>query len=104
MTTKNVTDENFETEVLKATKPTIVDFWADWCAPCKQIAPLFEKLASESKVKFVTAPIDKPGMNDLAKKAGVTCVPYFLTLSDGVKVNSFFGADPTRLKAEVALF
>ena len=47
MATKNVTDENFETEVLKAIKPTLVDFWAEWCGPCKQIGPILEEISNE---------------------------------------------------------
>ena len=47
MTTVNVTDENFDNEVLKSSKPTVVDFWAEWCGPCKQVAPILEEISSE---------------------------------------------------------
>jgi thioredoxin 1 len=47
MSTKSVTDENFEAEVLKATKPTLVDFWAEWCGPCKQVGPILEEISNE---------------------------------------------------------
>ena len=47
MATKNVTDENFEIEVLKADKPTLVDFWAEWCGPCKQVGPILEEISNE---------------------------------------------------------
>ena len=48
MATVNVTDENFETEVIKAGKPVIVDFWAEWCGPCKQIGPILEEISNET--------------------------------------------------------
>jgi thioredoxin-like negative regulator of GroEL len=47
MPTKNVTDENFETEVLKSNSPCVVDFWAEWCGPCKQIGPILEEISNE---------------------------------------------------------
>ena len=53
MTTKNVTDENFEIEVLKAPKPTLVDFWAEWCGPCKQIGPILEEISNEMRMKLL---------------------------------------------------
>ena len=55
MTTKNVTDENFETEVLKASKPTLVDFWAEWCGPCKQIGPILEEISNEMSNEVIVA-------------------------------------------------
>ena len=56
MTTVNVTDENFDNEVLKSSKPTVVDFWAEWCGPCKQIGPTLEEISDENdeeKLKFL---------------------------------------------------
>ena len=55
MATKNVTDENFETEVLKAVKPTLVDFWAEWCGPCKQIGPILEEISNDMSDQVVVA-------------------------------------------------
>ena len=55
MPTKAVTDQNFETEVLKSEKPTVVDFWAEWCNPCKQLSPVLEEISEELKNDVVIA-------------------------------------------------
>ena len=55
MATLNVTDENFENEVIKSSKPTVVDFWAEWCGPCKQIAPTLEEISNEMSDEVVIA-------------------------------------------------
>ena len=55
MTTVNITDENFDTEVLKSDKPIVVDFWAEWCGPCKQIAPTLEEISNEMASEIVIA-------------------------------------------------
>ena len=83
MATKNVTDENFETEVLKAGKPTLVDFWAEWCGPCKQIGPSLEELSEEyhGQVKIVKVNVDdnpiSPG------KLGVRGIPALFLFKNG---------------------
>ena len=59
MGTKNVTDESFENEVLKASKPTLVDFWAEWCGPCKQLDPILEEIASENIDKLKIFKLNK---------------------------------------------
>ena len=90
----DVTDQNFEAEVLRADKPAIVDFWAEWCAPCRQISPIIEALAQSygEKVKIVKMNIDEnpntPG------KYGVRAIPTVLAFSNGEVVDQLTGARP----------
>ena len=78
MTTKNVTDENFETEVLKAAKPTLVDFWAEWCGPCKQVGPILEEISNEMKNEVIVAKHNIDEHPNQPTKYGVRGIPTML--------------------------
>ena len=82
MATVNVTDENFETEVIKAGKPVIVDFWAEWCGPCKQIGPILEEISNELKeVTIAKHNIDEHP--NQPTKYGVRGIPTMLLFKNG---------------------
>ena len=91
MATKNVTDESFETEVLKADKPTLVDFWAEWCGPCKQLSPILEEISNEmNEVVFAKHNIDEhPNM---PVKYGVRGIPTMLIFKNGELKGTKVGA------------
>lgn len=89
-----VTDQNFESEVLQSAKPVIVDFWAEWCAPCRQIAPIIKDLAATwgDKVKIAKMDVDpNPGT---AGKYGVRSIPTILAFQNGKVVQQLVGARP----------
>jgi thioredoxin 1 len=89
-----VTDETFEAEVLKSDKPTIVDFWAEWCAPCRAISPIIEKLSEEygDRVKIAKINIDDSPITP--GKYGVRAIPTVLAFRDGQVVEQIQGARP----------
>jgi len=92
MTTKNVTDENFEAEVLNEKKPTLVDFWADWCAPCKQIAPILEEISTEMGDQVVVAKHNIDDHPNQPSKYGVRGIPTMLLFKDGELKSTKVGA------------
>ena len=80
---EKITDDNFETEVLKSAKPTIVDFFADWCGPCKQIAPVLEEISDELKDKIIIAKHDIDNEPNTPTKYGVKGIPTMLLFKNG---------------------
>ena len=83
MPTKLVTDENFDTEVIKAGKPVIVDFWAEWCGPCKQIAPVLEEISDEMKEQVVIAKHNIDQEPNTPTKYGIKGIPTMLLFQGG---------------------
>ncbi|GIW62746.1 MAG: thioredoxin [Patescibacteria group bacterium] len=92
MSVSIATTESFKKEVLESELPVIVDFFADWCGPCKITAPIFEELAEElqNKLKFVKVNVDEN--QDLAQEYNIMSIPTFLIFKNGKKVAEFIGA------------
>lgn len=90
----NVTDASFEAEVLKSDKPTLIDFWASWCAPCKAIAPIVDELAAEyeGKIKVAKMNVDENPMTP--SKFGVRGIPTLILFKNGKIVDQKVGAVP----------
>ncbi|PYC87528.1 thioredoxin [Streptomyces tateyamensis] len=92
--TKTVTDATFDTEVLKSDKPVLVDFWATWCGPCKQVAPVLEAIAEEYEGKLTVAKVDVDQNAAVAAQYGVISIPTLNVYVNGELVKSIVGAKP----------
>ena len=94
MSTANVTDATFEDEVIKSSTPVVVDFWAEWCAPCKAISPALEEIATELTGQVKIAKVNVDENPDTPGKYGVRGMPTFLVVKDGEVVAQHLGAMP----------
>jgi thioredoxin 1 len=94
-----VNDTNFESEVLQSTEPVLVDFWAPWCGPCRQIAPLVEQLAGENAGSAKVLKLNVDDAPQSAQNYGVSSIPTLMVFKNGEVVDRFVGVQPkTRLQ------
>ena len=86
-----LTDDNFEAEVLNAKVPVLVDFWAEWCMPCKMIAPTIDELAREFAGKVKVGKVDTDANRNVSMKFGITAIPTIMLFHNGQVVKKFVG-------------
>jgi len=97
-----LTDENFETEILKSDTPALVDFWAVWCGRCRQVAPSVEALASELKGKLKVGKMNIDDHQRTPQRYGIRSIPTLLVFKGGQVVGQIVGAVPrAKLEAEI---
>lgn len=94
MSPATVTDDSFETDVIQSNEPVVVDFWAEWCGPCKMIAPALEEIATEMDGKVKIAKLNVDENPQIAQQYGVRSIPTLMMFKDGAQVSTQVGAAP----------
>jgi thioredoxin 1 len=92
--TRKVTDATFEAEVLKSSKPVIVDYWAEWCGPCRMISPVLEEIATEHADKIDVVKLNVDENPQTAQKYSILAIPTLNVFKDGEVVKQIKGAKP----------
>jgi thioredoxin 1 len=102
---KAVTDDTFASEVLEHDKPIMVDFWAEWCGPCRAVSPILDAIASEHPDKLSIVKLDVDANPETALKYGITSIPAMYVFEKGEVVKRVIGAKPKpALEADLAEF
>src|SRR5436305_10065972 len=100
--TKVFTDSNFQTEVLESSTPVLVDFWAPWCGPCRQIAPMIDELAAENTGSITIGKVNIDESPEAAQTYGVSSIPTLMVFKNGQVAQRFVGVQP-KAKLQAAL-
>ena len=87
-----LTEKNFESEVIKSDKPVLVDFWAEWCGPCRMIAPIVEDIAKDLTGKLKVAKVNVDEAQELASQFNIMSIPTLILFKDGEPVDMIIGA------------
>jgi thioredoxin 1 len=96
---KEFTDSNFDQEVLNSDKPVLVDFWAEWCGPCRMVGPIVEELAKEYEGKAVVGKVNVDTNPGISQKFGIRNIPALLVFKNGEIVDKQIGAVPKSVLA-----
>ena len=91
-----VTDSSFESDVVEATTPVVVDFWAVWCGPCRMVSPIVDELATEYEGKVSFAKLNVDENPEVSMKYGIRSIPTLLVFKDGKPVDQIVGALPKK--------
>ena len=95
-----LTEDSFDREVLKSTEPVLVDFWAEWCGPCHQIAPTIEELATEFEGRAKVGKVNVDENAPVAAQYGIRSIPTLLLFKDGQVVDQVIGVVPKKMLAD----
>jgi len=95
-----ITDSNFDELVMNSTQPVVVDFWAEWCGPCRLIGPVIEELSKEYEGRAIVGKVDVDANSEVSAKFNVRSIPTVLFIQNGVVVDKSVGAVPKAILAE----